>query len=242
MSSRRRLVAGHRPGVLEELAHVEAGVAGQSCRVDREPLGSSRAQDVELMQVAAQEDRVWRGGEKITAQRCRRTRHPRHCRRSGQARPGWLAGTGLSWLLQALRLRTRRSRQHVAATDVGHQVSEGTIRNRVNRLNQHGVMRIVAVTDPRKLGSPIDCLIGLEVDLRQIHAAAARLTQCSELRYVGIATGPFDIIIAGDFRSEEHLLDFVTRTLASIDGIKRSETARILHVHKRLFESVSAPK
>jgi Lrp/AsnC family transcriptional regulator for asnA, asnC and gidA len=117
-------------------------------------------------------------------------------------------------------------------------VSEGTIRNRVNRLNEQGVMRIVAVTDPRKLGSPVDCLLGLEVDLRHIQAVGARLTECPELRYVGIATGPFDIIIAGDFTSEKHLLDFLTQTLASIEGIKRSETARILHVQKRPFDTV----
>ena len=121
-------------------------------------------------------------------------------------------------------------------------VSEGTIRNRVNRLNEQGVMRIVAVTDPRKLGSPVDCLLGLEVDLRHIHAVAARLTECPELRYVGIATGPFDIIIAGDFTSEKHLLDFLTQTLASIEGIRRSETSRILHVQKRPFDTVPAPR
>jgi Lrp/AsnC family transcriptional regulator, regulator for asnA, asnC and gidA len=119
-------------------------------------------------------------------------------------------------------------------------VSEGTVRNRVNRLTEQGAMRIVAVTDPRKLGSPIDCVIGLEVDLRQIHAVAARLTEFPELRYVGIATGPFDIIIAGDFVSEKHLLDFLSQTLASIDGTKRSETSRILHTYKRLFDAVPA--
>jgi Lrp/AsnC family transcriptional regulator for asnA, asnC and gidA len=117
-------------------------------------------------------------------------------------------------------------------------MSEGTVRNRVNRMKDLGVLRIIAVTEPSLLGYSLDCIIGLEVELGRVETVAARLTEYPELRYVGIATGPYDIIIAGDFASERHLLEFLTRTLAQIDGIRRTETSRILQVHKR-FDGAS---
>jgi Lrp/AsnC family transcriptional regulator, regulator for asnA, asnC and gidA len=127
--------------------------------------------------------------------------------------------------------------------DVGHAlgVSEGTIRNRVNRIKDRGVLRIIGVAEPRLLGYAVDCVIGLEVELDRVEAVAERLTEIPELRYVGIATGPYDIIIAGDFKSERHLLEFLTRTMPMIGGIRRTETARILQVQKRAFGVNPAP-
>jgi Lrp/AsnC family transcriptional regulator, regulator for asnA, asnC and gidA len=141
---------------------------------------------------------------------------------------------GLDKLDRSLIARLRQDgRQPLSEIAKELNVSEGTVRNRLNRLLDQAVMRVVAVPDPAKLGYPLDCILGLSVDLQHLHSVSSALAKCTEIRYVGIATGLYSLIIAGDFASEEHLLEFLTTRLAAIPGVQRTEAFRILKVVKR---------
>src|ERR1700759_2576567 len=80
--------------------------------------------------------------------------------------------------------------------EIGEAVglSEAATRQRVNRLRESGLMRIVAVTDPVALGRGVVATIGMRVsgDNRE---AAARLARIAEIEYVVVTAGSFDVIV-----------------------------------------------
>ncbi len=100
-------------------------------------------------------------------------------------------------------------------------------------------MQIVAVADPYRLGYETDTNIGLHVRLGKVAEVAARLAELPEVRYVGVSTGAYDIIVAAMFRSNEELLGFLTQKLASVPDIEKAETSHILKVVKRTYDWVN---
>src|ERR1700759_1635506 len=76
--------------------------------------------------------------------------------------------------------------------EIGEAVglSEAATRQRVNRLRESGLMRIVAVTDPVALGRGVVATIGMRVsgDNRE---AAARLARIAGIEDVGVNPGAF---------------------------------------------------
>src|ERR1700736_6224103 len=67
-------------------------------------------------------------------------------------------------------------------------LSEAAARQRVNRLRDSGVMRIVAITDPLQLGRGVVATLGIRVsgDTRTV---ATQLAQIEAIEYVVITAG-----------------------------------------------------
>jgi Lrp/AsnC family transcriptional regulator, regulator for asnA, asnC and gidA len=116
------------------------------------------------------------------------------------------------------------------------EISEATVRNRISRLLAEDLINIVAVPTPRAVGMTMSAIIGLSVSLRQIEDVVAALLTKPEVRYAGMATGRYEIIIEAFFRDQEHLLEFVTKDLGHMDGVTRVETSLILRVAKFSYE------
>lgn len=115
-------------------------------------------------------------------------------------------------------------------------VTETTIRNRVNRLLNDDLIEIVAVPTPKAVGLTVSAIIGISTRLDAIDAVTEELVACPEVRYVGLSTGRADILIEAFFKNQEHLLEFVTQTIGSFDGIVDAETSIILRVAKFSYE------
>src|SRR6201986_1360059 len=82
-------------------------------------------------------------------------------------------------------------RQSYAAIGKAVGLSEAAVRQRVQRLHEAGIMQIVAVTDPLKLGLRPQGHIGLrcEGDLEKV---ADDLAAMEEIDYVVLTAGSFD--------------------------------------------------
>ena len=61
-------------------------------------------------------------------------------------------------------------------------VSEGTLRKRVKRLEDAGVLKTMGVTDPLKMGLDTVAFSWLKVDRLHLETVIAALTQLSEVR------------------------------------------------------------
>jgi Lrp/AsnC family transcriptional regulator for asnA, asnC and gidA len=114
-------------------------------------------------------------------------------------------------------------------------LAEGTIRKRIDHLRREKVMQIGAWADPLKIGYQYYAFIELQVDLAKIETVAERLAKLTDVFFVGIGTGLFDIIAAAVFRSNEHMHEFMIRDLARIPGIRRSCTSNITRIVKREY-------
>ncbi len=151
------------------------------------------------------------------------------------ARP--TASTGLDnldrRLISLLQENGRRSNTEMArALDV----TETTIRNRVTRLIDEGLINIVAVPTPRAVGLTLSAIIGISVALTHLSNASESLVTYPETRYVGFSTGRYDLIVEAFFNDQEHLLDFISNKLATLEGITDIETSLIMKVAKFSYE------
>ncbi len=96
-------------------------------------------------------------------------------------------------------------------------VSETTIRKRVSQLVSQGLINIVAVPTPRAVGLNLSAIIGISVTLPKLKEISEELKRQREVRYVGLSTGRYDIIVEAFFVDQQHFLDFI-----SIDVVKFS--------------------
>jgi Lrp/AsnC family transcriptional regulator for asnA, asnC and gidA len=115
-------------------------------------------------------------------------------------------------------------------------VSEATIRNRISRLIEDDLINIVAVPTPRAVGMTMSAILGISVSLPMMEDVVEQLIHQPEVRYAGMATGRHDVIVEAFFHDQEHLLEFVTRSVGHMEGVSRVETSLILRVAKFSYE------
>lgn len=120
--------------------------------------------------------------------------------------------------------------------EIGREVglSEAATRQRAQRLTEAGVIQIVAVTDPLQLGFPRMAMIGIRVtgDPRTI---AEALAEISELAYVVVTLGSFDILAEAISESDEHLVDLISTRIRTIPGIVHTESLLYAGLYKDLY-------
>lgn len=111
-------------------------------------------------------------------------------------------------------------------------VSEATVRKRLDRLLDDGVVRITAVPNAAKVGFPTVTFVTLDVDLSHLDRIADRLARLPEVRAIYYTTGETDLIVEAWFHSSEQLLHFLTQQVAAIPGIKQAATSHVLRTLK----------
>ncbi len=111
-------------------------------------------------------------------------------------------------------------------------VTEGTIRNRVARLQDERVMQIVGLVDPARVGYDAPAIIGLSITPPHLEQAAAEIAAYEEVGYLIMVSGEFDLIVETFCRDREHLADFLRDHLQNVTGVSRTKTFMILHTYK----------
>lgn len=111
-------------------------------------------------------------------------------------------------------------------------VSEATVRRRVERLIAEGILEVVACVSPRRLGLAMEALIYLQTDLDKLTQIGQRLAARPEVREVLYTSGTYDLVVRVVLPSGDDLLPFLTQQVATIPGIKATQTSHILRVEK----------
>lgn len=124
----------------------------------------------------------------------------------------------------------------MAYASIGKAVglSEAAVRQRVQRLLSSGVMQIVAVTDPLQLGFERQALIGIHAE-GQLEPIADALADMSEIVYVIVTAGSFDIIVEVVCESDDHLLELLSSRIRAVPGVRATETFVYLKLHKQTY-------
>lgn len=112
-------------------------------------------------------------------------------------------------------------------------LAEGTVRRRVAKLLNEGLLRIVGVADPFKVGLNTVAVVGMKVDRGRIERIAQQLRALPEVRYVALSTGNYDLVIEVVVPSNDELLTFLVDTLRDIEGISNTGTSIVLKVAKQ---------
>ena len=111
-------------------------------------------------------------------------------------------------------------------------VSSTTVRRRLRKLIQEGVLRIVAVVDPKKVGFPLIAFITFDVEHGKMDSVMAKLASRQDIIWVSSTTGRFDVLAVARFASTDELSDFLQKQLPAMEGIRDSETFICLSVKK----------
>jgi Lrp/AsnC family transcriptional regulator, regulator for asnA, asnC and gidA len=115
------------------------------------------------------------------------------------------------------------------------KVSPGMIRMRYNRLSELGYLRVVAITDPLRMGYQTMALIGIKADGSKLMDVARRIAELDEVIYLIIVSGAYDILAEIVCKDHDHLLQFLTERLYKIDGVRESESFMHLKIMKEVY-------
>jgi Lrp/AsnC family transcriptional regulator for asnA, asnC and gidA len=124
-------------------------------------------------------------------------------------------------IIKALQLDGRRPYAQIGRE---LKVPEATVRQRAERLISRSVVQVVGVTDPLAMGFQQPAFIGLKVDAAQTEAIADRLAALDEVTYVVVTAGRYDLICEVVCEDNDHLLRVLTQRVATIEGIRSTET------------------
>ena len=113
-------------------------------------------------------------------------------------------------------------------------LSEAAVRQRVQRLVDAGVMQIVAVTDPMQLGFERQAMIGIRVE-GDLESVADKLAAMSEVDYLVITAGSYDILIEVVCTDDDHLLEVLNRRIRAIPGVRDTEASVYLKLRKQIY-------
>ncbi|MGH3311047.1 MAG: Lrp/AsnC family transcriptional regulator, partial [Streptomyces sp.] len=114
-------------------------------------------------------------------------------------------------------------RRPYAAIGKAVGLSEAAVRQRVQKLQDQGVMQIVAVTDPLTVGFLRQAMIGINV-AGDLESVADALTEIDEVDYVVITAGSFDLLVEIVCQDDEHLLEMITKRIRSLPGVRSTES------------------
>jgi Lrp/AsnC family transcriptional regulator for asnA, asnC and gidA len=116
------------------------------------------------------------------------------------------------------------------AADLG--ISEGSVRHRVKRLMDSGVLQIVGIVEPQFLGWNAAGMIGITVRAGQVEAVADQIAQFPEVSYLFMASGGFDLFVEVYCKDMNHFVSFLNQKLQLVPGVQRTETFMILKMYK----------
>jgi Lrp/AsnC family transcriptional regulator for asnA, asnC and gidA len=119
------------------------------------------------------------------------------------------------------------------ATALG--VSEAAVRARTNRRVDRGIMQIVGVGAPDKLGFQ-QALIGIRCEPGRLLDVAEALAGMPEVDYVVVTAGRFDVLIETVAEDNEGLLRFLAERLQRVDGVRDTETFSYLRLVKQTYQ------
>lgn len=125
-------------------------------------------------------------------------------------------------------------RRPYAAIGKAVGLSEAAVRQRVQRLQDSGVMQIVAVTDPLQVGFSRSAMIGIRVT-GDTEAVADELAAMPEVDYLVVTAGSFDILAEVVAEDDDHLLEVVNRKIRAIETVRDTQTFVYLKLRKQIY-------
>ena len=114
-------------------------------------------------------------------------------------------------------------------------VSEETVRRRIKRLVKEGLIRIVAIPDPNKLGYESEVLIGVQVEADKVGDVADALTDIPDITWVTVSTGAYDVFAWATLKTSASLSNLLLTKIGVIPGVRKTETFINLDIRKRLY-------
>ena len=103
-------------------------------------------------------------------------------------------------------------------------LAENTVRARVNRLKEEGILKIIGMVDPEGLPGHTMVYIGVKLNTMNLVAKGEEFVNLRGVVSVSVVTGRFDLMLQVLLKEGFGLLEFYTDEVSRIEGIQAVET------------------
>jgi Lrp/AsnC family transcriptional regulator for asnA, asnC and gidA len=135
-------------------------------------------------------------------------------------------------IIAALQAEGRRPYSRIAA-DL--ELSESVVRYRAQRLEQAGLLQVVGIADPLRIGFDHMALIGIRARPGTVRTVCSTITAFPETSYVANTAGSFDAIVEVICRDTAHFTELLQERIQRVDGVVSTESFFVLEIHKMAY-------
>ena len=125
-------------------------------------------------------------------------------------------------LIALLALDARVSNRKIA-TELG--VTEGTVRGRIKRLQQDGLIAFTAITGLQMAEKSRLAFISVQADVEKVRAVARQIGELPLINAVMITMGQFNILAMCLFDELDSLVDLASDHILALSGVHHVETS-----------------
>ncbi|WP_324261031.1 Lrp/AsnC family transcriptional regulator [Altererythrobacter sp. H2] len=125
-------------------------------------------------------------------------------------------------LIELLSRDARVSNRKIAV-DLG--VTEGTVRGRIKRLQQDGLISFTAITSFGLADSARMAFIGVEVNVNEVRDVAAKIAEMPSVNAVMVTMGRFNVLAICLFNTLDNLLELASNQILALPGVHHVETS-----------------
>jgi Lrp/AsnC family transcriptional regulator for asnA, asnC and gidA len=135
--------------------------------------------------------------------------------------------------LRIIRSLSQNARKPYSAIARELEISDGTVRKRVNRLMEEGIIKqFNLLLDYHRIGRIVKAFIGIRVIANKLMNVVGHLEGNPDVQVLYRTTGNVDLFVEVIFKDMEELKQFLEREL-NIDGISYTEVTVVIGPYKR---------
>jgi len=135
--------------------------------------------------------------------------------------------------LRIIRSLSQNARKPYSAIANELEVSDATVRKRVNRLVEEGIIKqFNLLLDYHRIGRIVKAFIGLRVNANKLMNVVGHLEGNPDVQVLYRTTGNVDLFVEVIFKDMEELKQFLEKEL-NIDGISYTEVTVVIGPYKR---------
>ncbi len=103
-------------------------------------------------------------------------------------------------------------------------ITENTVRSRVSKLQDDNILEIAGIVDAESLPGHQQVIFGVKLQNMELLAKAEEFSKLDCVISSCVVTGRFDLIVVVILNEENTLLEFITKKVGSIEGVKSIES------------------
>jgi Lrp/AsnC family transcriptional regulator for asnA, asnC and gidA len=135
-----------------------------------------------------------------------------------------------------IRLLQQDGRMSNTAMAQALGISEYTVRTRLKKILDAGIIRVVAVANPIDLGFEIAGNLKIRIELKKADNVLSELKQIDALIWVALTTGGSDIDVEFVARSLKEFHALIFDKICRIDGVMSTETSLMVDLVKDTYD------
>jgi len=138
-------------------------------------------------------------------------------------------------IIRLLQVDGRMSNREVARQ---LDLSEGTVRQRLKRLQETKAIRLGAVVDAVRIGLTFSCYLQIVAAAPKLRKVAKTIAELEAAAFVGITLGEHNLIVMVNARARDDLANIIQNQITPIDGVLHVDAFELISNYKHRYDIV----